>query len=96
MGVTLLLIIINSIGPCYSILASYDIIPRTGIDLKKTGHILFFVVLLPAISFGIGWLFAELIPSAPFWVETLSPLAAYGILYGLFINTPGTGQYFDC
>lgn len=55
-----------------------------GIDLKKTSHILFFVVLLPAISFGIGWLFAELIPNAPFWVETLSPLAAYGILYGLF------------
>lgn len=55
-----------------------------GIDLKKTSHILFFVVLLPAVSFGVGWLFAELIPDAPFWVETLSPLAAYGILYGLF------------
>ncbi len=55
-----------------------------GIDLKKTSHILFFVVFLPALSFGIGWAFAFLLPNLPFWVETISPLAAYGILYGLF------------
>lgn len=55
-----------------------------GIDLTKTSHILFFIVFLPALCFGIGWLFAFAFPNLPFWVETISPLAAYGILYGLF------------
>lgn len=55
-----------------------------GIDLKKTSHILFFIVFLPALSLSIGWLFAYAFPNLPFWVETISPLAAYGILYGLF------------
>lgn len=55
-----------------------------GINLNKTIHILFFVVLLPVISLGIGYGFAVLLPDAPFWVETLSPLAAYGLLYSLF------------
>lgn len=55
-----------------------------GVDLKKTSHVLFFVVFLPVVSFGIGWLFAFMIPNAPFWVETISPLAAYGILFNLF------------
>jgi hypothetical protein len=55
-----------------------------GINLQKTSHILFFIVILPAISFGIGWLFALAFPSVPFWVETISPLAAYGLLYSLF------------
>lgn len=55
-----------------------------GIDLKKTSHVIFFIVLLPVVSFGIGWLFAFLLPDVPFWVETLSPLAAYGVLYGFF------------
>jgi hypothetical protein len=57
---------------------------NVGINLSKTSHILFFVVLLPAISFGIGWGFAKTFPDIPFWVETISPLAVYGILYNLF------------
>lgn len=54
------------------------------IDFHKQSHILFFVVFLPALSFGIGWLFAQAIPNAPFWVETVSPLAAYGLLFSFF------------
>jgi hypothetical protein len=54
------------------------------VDLHKQSHILFFVVFLPLLSFGIGWLFAQLIPDAPFWVETISPLAAYGLLFNFF------------
>ena len=55
-----------------------------GIQLRSTPHVLFFVVMLPALSFGVGWLFAQALPDVPFWVETISPLAAYGILYRLF------------
>lgn len=55
-----------------------------GINLNKTTHILFFVVLLPAISLGIGYGFATVFPDVPFWVETISPLAAYGLLYSFF------------
>ena len=55
-----------------------------GIDLKKTSHVLFFIVFLPTVSFAIGWFFALLLPEVPFWVETLSPLAVYGLLYGFF------------
>ena len=55
-----------------------------GIDLNKTSHVIFFVVFLPALSLGLGWLCAKLMPAVPFWVETLSPLAAYGLLYGFF------------
>lgn len=54
------------------------------VDLSKTSHILFFVVFLPAISFGIGWIFITLLPNWPFWLEGLSPLAAYGMLYSSF------------
>lgn len=55
-----------------------------GINLRKTTHILFFIVLLPVISLSVGYGFAKLSPYLPFWVETLSPLAAYGLLYGIF------------
>jgi len=55
-----------------------------GVNLNKTSHILFFVVLLPSISFGAGYGFTLLFPNVPFWVETLSPLGAYGLLYTLF------------
>lgn len=55
-----------------------------GINLSKTSHIFFFIILLPAISVGVGWIFAKLFSDVPFWVETISPLAAYGILYNLF------------
>ncbi len=54
------------------------------IDFTRTSHILFFVVMLPALSFVIGWGFFQLLPELPFWVETISPLAAYGMLYALF------------
>lgn len=57
------------------------------IDLRKNSHVLFFVVFLPGLSWGLGWLAAQLIPEAPFWLETLSPLAAYGLLYGYFDKT---------
>ncbi len=56
-----------------------------GVDLRKTSHILFFAAFLPLISFGVGWVFAQ-IPNVPFWVETISPLAAYGLLFALFDN----------
>ena len=55
-----------------------------GINLSKTSHIVFFIILLPALSFSIGWGFYTVFPNVPFWVETISPLAAYGILYNLF------------
>ncbi len=55
-----------------------------GINLNKTSHIIFFVVLLPAISFGVGYGFSLLFPNVPFWVETLSPLGAYALLYSFF------------
>ena len=55
-----------------------------GIDLTKSSHILFFVVVLPAISLGLGYGFTLAFPAVPFWVETLSPLGAYGLLYNLF------------
>jgi hypothetical protein len=54
------------------------------IDLKKQSHVLFFIVFLPALSLGIGWLSSKLIQNPPFWVETISPLAAYAILFALF------------
>lgn len=56
------------------------------IDLTKQSHILFFVVFLPLVSLSIGWLCAQLVPNPPFWLETISPLAAYGILFSLFDN----------
>jgi hypothetical protein len=55
-----------------------------GVDFHKTSHVIFFAAFLPTLSFGAGWLCAQLIPNAPFWVETLSPLAAYGLFFGLF------------
>lgn len=54
------------------------------IDFRKTSHILFFAAVLPALSLSAGWACAQLIPNAPFWIETLSPLAAYGLFYSVF------------
>lgn len=54
------------------------------IDLSRTSHILFFVVFLAAVSFCAGWGFAQAFPDLPFWIEGLSPLGAYGLLYSLF------------
>ena len=54
------------------------------INLGKTSHILFFIVFLPAVSFGAGWAFATTFPRLPFWMEGISPLGAYAVLYSLF------------
>lgn len=54
------------------------------INLTKTSHILFFVAILPATSYFIGWYFHELFPDIPFWIESASPLFTYIILYTLF------------
>ena len=54
------------------------------IDLSKTSHILFFIVFLPALSFGAGWEFANIFGGLPFWVEGISPLGTYALLYAFF------------
>ncbi|HUB93304.1 MAG TPA: hypothetical protein VMB52_02270 [Verrucomicrobiae bacterium] len=54
------------------------------VDLRKPSHIWFFCALLPVLSYGIGWEFVHLFPSLPFWVEGISPLTAYGILFSFF------------
>lgn len=54
------------------------------IDFTRTSHILFFVAFLPGVSFGVGWLFFNFLPTLPFWVDTISPLAAYGLFYAFF------------
>lgn len=54
------------------------------IDLRKPSHILFFIVVLPALSFGVSYALFLLWPDVPFWFESLSPLAAYGLFYSIF------------
>lgn len=54
------------------------------IDFTKTPHILFFAAVLPLLSLGLSWCFYKLIPSPPFWLETVSPVFAYVLLYSLF------------
>lgn len=54
------------------------------VNLSKTSHVLFFAVFLPIVSIAIGWLFNKLFPNLPFWMETVSPLFAYGLLYSWF------------
>lgn len=54
------------------------------IDFSKSIHILFFAGFLPLCSFLLAWTFFKLLPNPPFWIETLSPLVAYGLLYSLF------------
>lgn len=55
-----------------------------GVNLSNISHVLFFVVLLPIISLGLGYGFTQIFSNVPFWIETLSPLGAYGLLYTLF------------
>ncbi|HVI69792.1 MAG TPA: hypothetical protein VM581_05065 [Magnetospirillaceae bacterium] len=57
------------------------------IDFTRTSHILFFIGFLPGLSFAIGWAFFQFLPTLPFWIDTISPLAAYGILYAIFERT---------
>ena len=54
------------------------------VDLRKSSHVWFFAAFLPAASFGVGWAFVQLFPHWPFWVEGVSPLAAYGLLFAFF------------
>lgn len=54
------------------------------IDFHKPSHILFFAAILPFVSFGVGWAFVQIFPNLPFWVEGISPLGAYGLLFGFF------------
>jgi hypothetical protein len=55
-----------------------------GVNLSKISHVLFFVILLPFLSFLISYLFHKIFPNLPFWMETLTPLCAYGTLVALF------------
>lgn len=54
------------------------------IDFSKSTHIIFFAGLLPLLSVLLSWAFFKILPNPQFWVETLSPLVAYGLLYSLF------------
>lgn len=54
------------------------------IDFSKFTHIVFFAGFLPFLSILFSWTFFKLLPSPPFWIETLSPIVAYGLLYSLF------------
>lgn len=54
------------------------------VNFSKTSHIIFFGAVLPACSLFLSWLFFELFPNLPFWVETLSPIYAYALLYSFF------------
>ncbi|HSW80845.1 MAG TPA: hypothetical protein VLG40_00460 [Candidatus Saccharimonas sp.] len=56
------------------------------IDLRKPSHVIFFAALLPVVSYAIGWAFVQLFPNLPFWVEGISPLTAYGLLFSFFDN----------
>ncbi len=55
-----------------------------GVNLFKTSHIIFFAAILPLGSFLLSWLLYQIFPNPPFWMETITPLYAYIILYGLF------------
>lgn len=54
------------------------------IDFTKSSHIVFFGAVLPALSLGLSWSFYQILPNPPFWVETISPIYAYALLYSLF------------
>jgi len=55
-----------------------------GVNLSKTSNVIFFAAFLPLASFFMARGFYALFPNLPFWVETLSPLLAYGVLYAIF------------
>ncbi|MFH1706136.1 MAG: hypothetical protein ABH867_04500 [Patescibacteria group bacterium] len=54
------------------------------INLKKSSHIIFFGGLLPLLSLVLAWSFNQIFPNTPFWLESLSPIYAYALLYSLF------------
>jgi hypothetical protein len=55
-----------------------------GVDFSRTSHIIFFAGFLPFLSIVSAWCFSQIVTDTPFWLETLSPLMAYGIFYALF------------
>ena len=55
-----------------------------GVNLSKTSNVIFFAGFLPLISFFLAKGFYALFPDLHFWLESLSPLLAYGILYAIF------------
>lgn len=55
-----------------------------GVNLSRTSNVIFFVFILAASSYFVAKGFNALLPNLPFWIETLSPLLIYGILFGLF------------
>lgn len=54
------------------------------IDLAKNSHIIFFGGVLTFLSIFIAWVFYQIFPDLPFWVDTLSPLVAYSLLFSFF------------
>ena len=54
------------------------------INLLNVPHIIFFVFFLGFLSIVSSYCLGILLPDMPFWMETLSPLASYGILFWLF------------
>ena len=55
-----------------------------GVNFSKSSHIIFFGGIIPALSwFASSWFFI-LLPAWPNWLEGLSPLAVYGIIFLLF------------
>lgn len=56
-----------------------------GANLSKTSNIIFFAVLLPLLSLLLSWGFYNLFSNLQaWWLETISPLFAYGLLYSGF------------
>lgn len=55
-----------------------------GVNLMKTSHIAFFGMAMPILGWYISVLFFKLFPNWPNWMESISPMASYTILYFLF------------
>lgn len=54
------------------------------VDFTRCNNIIFFGGILTFLSIFLSWCFYQIFPSPPFWIETLSPLVAYGLLFSLF------------
>ena len=54
------------------------------INLTKFSHIIFFILVLPGLSYILSLLFFKLFNNLPFWIETLSPLTSFLLFYSLF------------
>ena len=54
------------------------------INFTKPSHIAFFGAVIPLASWIISQKFFSLLPDWPNWLEGLSPIAVYGLIYFLF------------